>query len=221
MDTKRVVSWVKPKPREWAQNPQVVFVEGGFADGDEFSAAVAGSTAEQAIASLQALVGQEVEITLDDQPREYNGILTWKLRRWPGKPAQPSSGRGGGGGMRDEQAALVAASILVASGLSPDKLAAVADVAREMLGILKGLVPQASSEASTSVEAPAKPAVERPADAARLPQLNALKRLAAQLGWSEQEALQVAGVDAWEALTRDRAGDLIAEWQSELDARAE
>lgn len=209
--TTRTIEYVKTKPREWeGPNGTVYFIGGSFDDGDEFSVGTGKDQVEAVTKSLQELIGKPTDFELGES-KEYNGVLTWKLKGWPGKPK--GQYRGAGGGMSNRQVALLAAATYTApkEGITDEAVYAYAEEFEAWLG--KGAPqPQPQPEQGTTDEG-------QPAGGASLPQINSLKAIAQKLGWSEAEALEVASVGAWQALTDADARRLIKEWQEQVDNR--
>lgn len=219
----KTIEYLKPKARTWDQNPAVCFVDGGFTDGEEFTAAVGRDLVEQAMESLRNLVGKEADLELAD-PRTWNGVTTWKLRNWPGKPkpAGSSGFRARAGMLTDAHAAAVAAAVWAHGRALADAIEAYA----VFLDLIRGAGPRSSGTEAlaetdeappapeTSPPAASPPPTSEPAGGITFAQIRALRRIAWQRGMTEEEALAQAGVTDWAELSAEQAGDLIERWQS-------
>lgn len=102
---KTIVS-IKPGPdnlgfREWngGQYGPAAFIDVVFSDGDEGSYSTKPDKAPQHVANLTALMDQPTEFELESKA-EYNGTPQWKIKDYPGNPAQKFQGGGGGGGWK-------------------------------------------------------------------------------------------------------------------------
>ena len=93
----KTIAYVKPQTREWnGPNGTIVFVSGGFDDGDGWSVGCKPDNVQQRIQEFEALINKPGEFELE-AGKEFQGKPQWKLKSWPGKP---SFGGGSGGGFK-------------------------------------------------------------------------------------------------------------------------
>jgi hypothetical protein len=83
------IASVDPEARIW-QGPKgpVAFVSGTLSDGSRWSRGTRPESAAERIAAMQALVGQELDLQLEDRG-ERNGVREWRLAAWPDKQQEP------------------------------------------------------------------------------------------------------------------------------------
>ena len=72
------------------------FVEGEFADGSSWSSMTKDVYKDRREADLRALIGKPGEFEVE-AGKEYMGKKQWRLKSWPGRPAQGAGGGGRGG----------------------------------------------------------------------------------------------------------------------------
>lgn len=156
------------------------------------------------IDALKKLVGQEVEIEVEDK-----GQYGYKLVDYPGKPG--GGGKKGGGGNYNAQYALLAAAY---SGATPE---VVIETAEKVY--LPWLNRQAGA-ASSQGGAPPSPAPEPDKDTSgkvvkdtvSLAQIRAIRSVIDELGWDETYACEKAGVERLGDIAAADVGSLIASW---------
>lgn len=162
------------------------------------------------IDALKKLVGQEIELLVEDK-----GQYGYKIVDYPGKPTGSGSGKAKvNPRIYAAQTALLAAA---QTGLEPPQVIEIAEKFY-MPWLLKAGESSDAGAASTSAPPPSDPVVDRGTDGkapratASLPQIRALRKLAEQKGWSEEEACERAGVSYLGEITAEQAPKLIAAW---------
>lgn len=208
----KTIALVKPEPREVHRNDgstsfvvSVVFVDGE--EGSRWTNSRAQATEETE--RLRKLVGQEHDFNLT-KPRDYQGVTQYTISDYPGAPERK---RSGGGGMSDHQVALLAA----ASAAPGSSVQVIIDIARTLEAEWFGAPPATTSQPATTKPTEVEPVVRT--DGPSLSQIVQLRGLAAELGWSEAEALEVADVGAWNSLTKATAQALVEDWARQLEER--
>lgn len=231
-----VIEYVDPQPGDpWTGGkspmwfPECRFADGSIGSGFAFSP----SGAAEWIAAMQAVVDTAVEFELEDNDT-WNGKQKWKIKDFPGKPANT-----GGGGARNSSASgmshvqvgtMAAASVMgpilatQEGGLmSPELVAAnvqeVADILIDWLFKRRGGQTEEAQngdapvgEAAGEVSAAPAPA---PSEVLSLAQLRQLRKLGADKGLADNDAIAAAaGVDSLQALTPDDADLLIEAWSA-------
>lgn len=204
----KTIALVRPEPREVPRDDgsKGYAITVVFTDGEE-GTRWANSPADVAteIERLKGLAGQDVDLNLT-KPRDYQGVKQWTISGYPGAPDRGR--RGGGGGMTNHQAALLAA----ASASTGQPAQVVLDMAKIFEAEWFGKAPEDKPES----EGDQGSATVRP-DQPSLSQVVTLRGLAQGLGWSEQEAMELAGVQSWAALTKATAQALISDWTRQLE----
>lgn len=162
------------------------------------------------IDALKKLVGQEIEIEVEDK-----GQFGYKLIDYPGKPGGGGGFKKGGGGNYNAQYALLAAAY---SGATPEVVIETAE--KIYLPWLKRQAGGAESSDRGAARTPPSsgPVVDKGPDGKSQPntvslaQIRALRGVIDSLGWDEAYACQQAGVERLGDILAADVGPLIAKW---------
>lgn len=93
------ITAVYPQPRAWGDKfPDNCSVMVQFDDGSQGEVATKKDKAEGIKEILKGLIGKDTEFVMDGEPRDFQGILQYKIKEYPGKPAGGGGFGGGGGG---------------------------------------------------------------------------------------------------------------------------
>lgn len=162
------------------------------------------------IDALKKLVGQEVELEVEDK-----GQYGYKITAYPGKPTGGGGGRGSGVNpiVFQSQNALLAAAYTCGPGVDPSEVLEIAEtVFIPWLKLQAGEATKPSGGSSSPSPEPDKSdgAMQKPT--ASLAQIRAIRSVIEGLGWDEAYACQEAGVERLGEIAAADVGPLIAEW---------